>query len=162
MKSLFIGTAVLVVSPLFIAAESQTPEGLFAEVIKGVEAKDQQALKALAIDEAEIKKFVWPTVVSRMAGNGMNGDKFASGYAKSSELGIASVFAAFGGRKWQIVKVAMEAPQKQSKDYKLFPAPLVTLRDESGQEKTTHLVGGVLEQKGAYKVATYYTPIERQ
>jgi hypothetical protein len=34
-------------------------------------------------------------------------------------------------------------------------APLITLRDESGQEKTTRLLGRLLERDGAYKVTNY-------
>ena len=66
------------------------------------------------------------------------------------------------GKKWQVVKVATEQAQKRGKGYQLFSAPLITLRDESGQEKTMRLVGGLLEREGAYKLTSYYvSPSQR-
>ena len=63
---------------------------------------------------------------------------------------------ALAGKKWEVVKVNLGPPQRKSKGFQLFGAPSVTLRDESGQERTMRLVGGLLELDGAYKVTSYY------
>jgi len=159
MRDLFIRTGTVVVCLFAFASlgfSQSTPEELIGNVLKALQTKDRQALQNLTIAESEVKKFVWPTVASNMAGGNMNGDKFASMYKKSSDVGVDEDLEKFGGRKWQLVKVAVEEPKKQTKGYRLLPAPMVTVRDDSGAEKTVRLVGGILEQGGTFKVATYY------
>lgn len=166
MRRLFHGTGTVVVCLLSLtavgSAQTRTPEDLISQVLKALESKDQQSLKAVSITADEVKNFVWPAVAVNLAGNGMNAEKFGIMYATSSDLGVSSALSEFGGRKWQLVKVAMNAPQKQSNAYRLFPAPLVTIRDEGGREKTVRLVGGILEQSGSYKVSTYYVSPGKQ
>ncbi len=160
MRNLFPGTGRILVCLLVLipiaSAQSRTPEDLMSQVLKALETKDESAMKAAAITNDEVKKFIWPAVAQNISGNGMNADKFSARYAETSGLGLSTVFADFGGHSWQLVKVAMEPAQKQSKSYRLFPAPLLTIRDEGGQERTIRLVGGILEQAGTYKVSTYY------
>lgn len=115
MRDLFSRTGTVVVCLFAFASlglSQSTPEDLIGNVLKAPETKDRQALKNLTIAESDVKKFVWPTVVSCMAGGNMNGDKFASMYKKSSDVGVDENLEKFGGRKWQLVKVAVEEPKK--------------------------------------------------
>lgn len=160
MKNL-IGRTTLVVCLLFSAspmwAQAKSPEELITLVLRAIDAKDAQSLKTMAISDADVRKIVWPAVASRVAGNDMTAEKFATNYEKSSnETGIPSLFAGFGGRKWQVVKVSLPQPLKQTKSYTLYAAPSVTVKGEDGQEKTVTVVGGVLDQGGVFKVSTYY------
>ena len=159
MKDLFTRTGTLIVCLLTFAtlsAAQSTPEDLIGKILAALETKDRQALKSLTIPQADVKKLVWPTVAANMAGNTMNGEKFAGMYMNSSDVGIDEDLEKFGGRKWQLVKVAVNEPKKQTKGYRLLPAPMITLRDDSGAEKTVRLVGAILEKGGTFRVATYY------
>lgn len=49
-------------------------------------------------------------------------------------------------------------PKTQKKGYRLFSAPLVTIKDETGQQRQVRLVGGILDREGTFKVKTYYFP----
>ncbi len=59
----------------------------------------------------------------------MNGDKFASVYVTSSAVCIRENLEKFGGRNWQLVKVAVVEPKKKTKGYRILPAPLIIVRD---------------------------------
>lgn len=160
MRTLFSRTGRIVVCLLVSIsaahAQSRTPEELVTAVLKALETRNTESLKALALSQDEIKRFVWPAVSVNMTGAGMNADKFAAGYETSNQLGLTSALSEFGGKKLELVKVEMPAPQKKSGTTTLFPAPSIRVRDESGQEKTVRIVGGILDQNGSYKVTTYY------
>ena len=55
-----------------------------------------------------------------------------------------------------MVKVDLQPAQRKGKGFQVYGPPLVTLRDESGQQKTVKLVGGLLERDGVHKVTTFY------
>lgn len=160
MRTLFSRTGWIAVCLLIsipaAQAQSRTPEELVTSVLKALEANNTESLKVLAISQDEVKKFVWPAVSVNMAGAGMNADKFATGYETSNQAGLKSVLSEFGGKKLDLVKVEMPTPQKKAGTTTLFPAPTIRVRDESGQEKTVRIVGGILDQNGLYKVTTYY------
>ena len=119
-------------------------------------ANDQPALSKLSIDQSEFKKYVWPTLAMQMSGSNTSADKYYVTYQKVNQVGITRKQHPLAGKKWEVVKVNLGPPQRKSKGFQLFGAPSVTLRDESGQEKTMRLVGGLLERDGAYKVTSYY------
>ena len=157
-----IGAALLCLSTSVARAES-SPEELMRGVLKAFEAKDTAQLKTLSAPEADVKKFIWPAVASRMAPGGtMDGKKFVSMYLTNSNAAINEQLAKVGGKTLELVKVAVGEPTKQTKNYRLLPGPVTTVRDEAGKEQELKLVGGILETNSDFKVATYYvSPIKR-
>ena len=131
-------------------------EELVRQVVAAIEAKDEKTLEQLAISKKEFKKYVWPTVAGRVSGSNMNAERFHTIYVKSSGVGLAENLSEFGGKRWEVVRVSLGAVRKEGKDYRLFLAPEVVVRDSGGQEQTVRLVGGLLEQAGSFKVTTYY------
>src|ERR1017187_10260170 len=131
-------------------------EDVLRQAASALAANDQPALNKLSIDQSEFKKYVWPALAMQMSGSNTSADKYYPTYQKVSQVGITESNTALAGKKWEVVKVNLGPPQRKSKGFQLFGAPSVTLRDESGQEKTMRLVGGLLDRDGAYKVTSYY------
>lgn len=77
-------------------------------------------------------------------------------YSGSSGIGIDGYLKQYGGRKVEVLKVALHPPARQTKNYRILPGAQVTLRDETGHENTVQMLGHILEHDGRYKVATYY------
>lgn len=146
----------------FVAATSlfgqSSPEALIGGVLSGLEAKDAVALKALAITPDDAKKYVWPSAAPNMTSGGMNADKFAGIYVRSSETGLKADLDRFGGRRLQLVKVSFEEPKKPTKGYRLLANPVITVQDETGSESSLRLLGAILEHDGKFQVATYFIP----
>ena len=139
-----------------MAQSTGTAEDVLRQAMSALAANDQPALNRLSIDQSEFKKYVWPALAVQMSGSNTNADKYYATYQKVSQVGITETNTALAGKKWEVVKVNLGPPQRKSKDFQLFGAPSVILRDESGQEQTMRLVGGLLERGGAYKVTSYY------
>ncbi len=156
---LFRKTALFVLSVFASFGQSPTsPSDLMRQVVHALELKDERTLKNLAITKSECKRFVWPTLSRTLPKLGINADAFYSMSVKESEIGLASTVRALGGRKLEVLEVAELTPERhptRRKRFRAFSGPAVTIRDESGQQRTLHLVGGIMEFGGVYKVSTY-------
>ena len=145
-----------------MAQSTGTAEDLLRQVVSALAANDQPALNKLSVNQSEFKKYVWPKLAFLMSGSNTSSDKYYPTYQKGSQVGITEASTTLAGKKWEVVKVKVEPPQRKGKGFQLFGPPRVTLRDASGQERTIKLVGGLLEREGVYKVTTYYvSPSER-
>lgn len=133
---------------------ADTAEALAKQVFAALERKDSAALQQLSIDQADFKKFVWPTITPRPTET--SADKFYKMYSTSSGVGIAQYLEQYGGHKIEVLNVTLNPPNRQTKSYRLLPGAQIALRDENGREKTVNMLGGVLERDGRYKVTTYY------
>jgi hypothetical protein len=150
--------AILVCLPGLAVAQTLAtdPDTLARQVLAALKAKDQQALETLTINAAEFKKYIWPTITTRVNSSGqMNAEKFYAIYRKSSDASLAQHLAEYGGKPYALVKVNT-GEQKQYKGYRLLPNPEITVRGESGEEKTLRLGSALLEHDGGYKLASFY------
>jgi hypothetical protein len=140
-------------------AVAQSPakdaDSLALQVLSALAVKNQQVLESLSIDQTKIKKYIWPTVASRVSSGTMNAEKFAAMYSTSSRAALTEHLTENGGKKLELVKVSMDPP-KQYKGYRLLPNPEVTVRSEDGQEQTLKLGSALLEREGTFRVASYY------
>jgi hypothetical protein len=77
---------------------------------------------------------------------------------QESDIGLALTLKEYGGRKWNVIQTASLTPEHQPirrKRLRAYSGPGVTIRDANGNEQTVHVVGGVVELGGVYKVSTY-------
>jgi hypothetical protein len=139
-----------------VAQTNGPAEEVIRRAVAALAANDQPTLDKLSIDQAEFKKYVWPGMASQMSGSNTNAEKYYGTFQKVSQVGINEAAATLAGKKWDVVKVDLDQPQRKGKGFLLFRAPLVTLRDESGEQKTVRLIGGLLERDGSYKVTSFY------
>ena len=145
-----------------MAQNTGTAEDVVRQAVSALAANDQPTLAKLSIDQSEFKRYLWPRLSTQMSGTNTNADKYYTTFQKVSQVGVTEANTALGGKKWEVVKVDLEAVQRKGKGFQLLGPPSVTLRDESGQEKTVKILGGLLERDGTYKVTTYYvSPSQR-
>jgi hypothetical protein len=139
-----------------LAQSTGAADDLVKRVVSALAANDQPALSKLGIDQSEFKKYVWPTLAAQMSGSNTSADKYYVTYQKVNQVGVTEATTELAGKRWEVVKVSLEPAKKKGKGYQIFGSPLITLRDDGGQEKSVRLVGGLLELDGVYKVTSYY------
>jgi len=145
-----------------IAQNKETAEDVLRQVVSALGTNDQAALSKLSIDQSEFKKYMWPVLAVNMSGSNTSADKYYPTFQKVSQVGVDEAKSALAGKNWAVVKVSLEPPQRKGKGFQILGPPLITLRDEGGQEKTSRLVGGLLEREGVYRVTSYYvSPSQR-
>jgi hypothetical protein len=136
----------------------RTPPELMQQVFNALERNDKQALKALTVTKSDFKKFIWPNLSRTVAKVGTTAETFYLMSVKQSDFGLAATLNEFGGRKWAVVQVAPVTAERQPihrRRFRAFSGPAITIRDSNGQERTVHIVGGIVELGGVYKVSTY-------
>ena len=138
------------------AQSTGSAEDVIRQVVSALAGNDQAALTKLTIDQPEFKKYLWPALAMNMSTSNMSADKYYPMYQKANQAGIAEASIILAGKKWQVVKVDLQPAQRKGKGFQVLGPPLVTMRDESGQEKSVRLVGGLLERDGVYRVTTFY------
>ena len=138
------------------AQSTGSAEDVIRQVVSALAGNDQAGLTKLTIDQPEFKKYLWPALAMNMSTSNMSADKYYPMYQKANQAGIAEASTILAGKKWQVVNVDLQPAQRKGKGFQVLGPPLVTLRDESGQEKTVKLVGGLLERDGVYQVTTFY------
>src|ERR1035441_10328403 len=139
-----------------MAQSTRSAEGVIRQVVSALAGNDHDALSKLSIGQPEFKKYVWPAFAMNMSTSNMSADQYYPTYQKANQAGIAEASTILAGKKWQVVNVDLQPAQRKGKGFQVLGPPLVTLRDESGQEKTVKLVGGLLERDGVYQVTTFY------
>jgi hypothetical protein len=137
---------------LSMAQSTGSAEDVIRQAVAALAGNDQAALTKLSVDQPEFKKYLWPGFVT----SNMSADKYYATYQKANQVGITEASSMLAGKKWQVVKIDLQPAQRKGKGFQVLGPPLVTLRDESGQEKAVKLVGGLLERDGVYKVTTFY------
>lgn len=139
----------------FGQGEAKGPEMLAQQVVAALKSNNQQALENLAANRGEFKKYIWPTIASRVASGSMTADKFYSIYANNSAAALDQQLKTFGGKDLAIVKVTTGS-EKRYGGYRLLPNPEIAVRDSSGQERIVRLGSALLDYGGTLKVASYY------
>jgi len=61
----------------------------------------------------------------------------------------------------QVAALTAVSPTRRQ-TLKAFSGPTVTVRDETGQQRTVYVVGGIVEFGGVYKVSTYSLTPDQQ
>jgi hypothetical protein len=135
---------------------ARTPSDLIQQVFTGLELKDEAQLKSLAISKQDFKKFIWPsvrrTVVAKL---GISAETLFALSASESEIGLASIVKEFGGRKFDVLQISSLTAERhpiRRRRFNAYSGPAVTIRDDNGNEHMVHVVGGIVEFGGVYKV----------
>ena len=151
---------VVVTAAIGFPETPRTPTDLIGQVFNALERRDERTLKALAITRSDFKKFIWPSLSQTVIGRlGINADTLYLVSVKESGTGLALTSKEYGGRKLSLIQISPltgeRRPIHRKRRFSAYAGPVVTMRDENGNERTVQVVGGVVEIGGVYKVSTY-------
>jgi hypothetical protein len=137
-----------------LAQTAASTEDLIKHVLAAIETNSQTDLERLTISEAEYRKYIWPTI---SANNPVaKFENYYAMYRQGSIYGLTMLLKGLGGQKLQLVKVSPGQLIRQGKGYRLLSTPIITVRTESGAEKSIKVFGAVLENDSSSKVSTYF------
>jgi hypothetical protein len=131
-------TALLVCLGLSASAQTATTtEDLVKQVLAGLELNSHTALERLTINEAEYRKYIWPTISTNNPGARF--EKYFAMYQKASNDALAAAIKEHNGQKLQFVKVTAGQPIRQGKGYRL--SSTVDHRSHSGWNREDDQIG---------------------
>lgn len=158
-------TAIAIVFTLASAACDRPPavlNGSEASAVKlaqavmaALERRDVPALRALALNEQEFRREVWPELPSARPERNLPFSYVWGELRQKSEAGLGQVLAFQGGRRYEIVSVRFLDDTTQYETYLVHRRAELTVKDATGNQMPLRVFGSVLEKDGRFKVFSY-------
>ncbi len=132
-----------------------SPRGVAAAVVDGLNRKDLAALEALAVGEREFRDLVWPRQPAARPGRNIPWDYAWNDLAGKSRLQLRGRVDEWPDRGFTLVDVSFAGETTDYQTYTIYRESVVTLRDRDGVVSRTRIFGSLIEQDGRYKVFSY-------
>lgn len=132
-----------------------SPEDLFRAVLRGIEAKDAEAMRAVLVTEEEYKTYLWPEFPQAKDPRHTLPVDFHWGLLKSrSHGGIREAMDRYGGNAFELLDFSHEIAEYDS--YRLLrKISLKVRRGSDGKEGALDVLGSVVVLDGQYKLLSY-------
>jgi hypothetical protein len=133
--------------------ESAEPsaEALAGRVIEGLAAGDDRKLLRLVVKKNEFCSLVFPELPSSRLSN-VTCDFVWESAMLNHESGYQEVLSMHKGRRYTFVSLRFEGGVQEYPSFRVHRDPVVTVRDEQGQQKDCRLFGPVLELETQFKL----------
>jgi hypothetical protein len=128
---------------------------LCKEALEKVALKDAKALEALALNADEFKKYYWPYSKWSKPEIRMPFEFIWGDLHQKSSFALAGVLGKYGGKKLEFISVRFSEETVSYSEAKVHGAPVLTVRNEEGEEGEVKIFGAVFELNGHYKIFSY-------
>ncbi len=137
-------------------ASEASVAALGATLVRALNEKDSDALRALTISEREYKDRFFPVTVNHPAGLGLGADLAWAELHGESSGDMQSALERYGGQGLAFVRVDVDEVVSRPKA-KLHRSPTLIVRDAAGVEQTLVMLGSILEHtpSGGFKVLAF-------
>lgn len=132
-----------------------SPETLAAAVLDALAARDEAALRRMALDEGEFREQVWPELPASRPERKMPFSYVWTDLQTKSDLGRASVLAEHGGRRYDLRKVRFAGETSRYDSFLVHRESIVDVRDQDGRDHALQLFGSMIQKGGRFKVFSY-------
>lgn len=137
-------------------ANSRSSASALAEaVLAALAARDEAALRALALDESEFRAHVWPSLPAARPERNLPFSYVWGELRQKSDTTRASTLARHGGRRYQLVGVEFDEQPAQYAGYRVHGGTSLTVRSDAGAQEMIRVCGSLLEKDGVWKVFSY-------
>lgn len=130
-------------------------EALAQAVLDAVAARDDAALRRLALDEQEFREHVWPDLPASRPERNLPFSYVWGDLRTKSEAGLAALLLAHGGRRYQLERVRFGGGVTQYETSVVHRDSLLEVRGPDGERASIQLFGSVIEKAGGFKVFSY-------
>lgn len=140
-------------SPLPGAAPSA--ERLAQAVLDAVAARDEAALRRLALDEQEFRQHVWPDLPASRPERNLSFSYVWGDLRTKSNTGLETVLREYGGRRFELERIRFTGATTQYQTSMVHRESRLDVRGPEGTPETIQLFGAVIERAGGFKVFSY-------
>jgi hypothetical protein len=133
-----------------------SPEAVARAVLQGLEARDINALKALAVTEHEFRKMVWPKLPAATPGRNIPWDYVWNDLHGKSNMQLQARVNEWPGHvEGSVAKVEFVGETTDYETFRVRRKSVVVLRSPAGSESRHRIFGSLIEEAGRYKVFSY-------
>lgn len=117
--------------------------------------RDELALRALALDEDEFRRQIWPELPASRPERNLPFSYVWGDLRQKSEQALAQTLAQHGGRRYAVVAARFGGRATQYPTYTVYRETVLRIRDEQGIESDVRLFGSSVEKGNRWKVFSY-------
>ncbi|HRB11684.1 MAG TPA: hypothetical protein PKU70_01625 [Vicinamibacteria bacterium] len=138
-----------------LANTLESPEAVARAVVRGLAEKDLEALRALAVTEAEFRDLVWPKLPASRPERNLPLDYVWGDLSTKSDANLRARLGGWVDRGFVLVSVSFAGATDDYGTYRVHRETVLLLRDRDGKEQTGRLFGSMIEHRGRFKVFSY-------
>lgn len=132
-----------------------TPEALAQAVLTGLENRDIDGLKSLALSEQEFRDHVWPELDTSRPERNVPFD-YAWGQLKQrSDGSLGVVVSRYASRPLKLVRTSYRGDTTQYPSFSVMRESEIVATDETGRELVLQLFGSAMVKDGRYKLFSF-------
>jgi hypothetical protein len=140
-------------APLRAALES--PDAVARAVLAAIEHGDREALRSLAVDEAEFRAHVWPALPAARPERNLPFSFVWGDLHQKSEASLSTTLARYKGRRFEFVGVRFAQGSTRYASYDVHRESVLQVRAADGQPAELRVLGSMLVKDGRWKVFSY-------
>ena len=130
-------------------------DALAQAVLDAVAARDEAALRRLALDEQEFREHVWPELPASRPERNMPFSYVWTDLRTKSDAGLSGVLLSHGGRTYTLDRIRFGGSTTQYRTFVVHRESAIEVHDGDGRRETLQLFGSVIEKDGRFKVFSY-------
>lgn len=138
-----------------IPSSQASVEALAQAVLDAVAARDEAALRRLALDEQEFREHVWPELPASRPERNLPFSYVWGDLRTKSEAGLAAMLLEHGGRRYQLERIRFSEATTKYETSVVHRESRLEVRRPDGERDTIQLFGSVIQKAGGFKVFSY-------
>ena len=119
--------------------------------------RDETALRALALNDAEFRAHVWPALPAARPERNLPFSFVWGDLRQKSDAFLRGTLAAHGGRRYALIRLTFARSPTEYTGFRVHGDPVVDVRDHDGAVKPLRLSGSFIDINGEWKVFSYVT-----
>jgi hypothetical protein len=152
--AIFVLLAVGGCGPAPLEHAQSTPDALAREVLAAIALRDAARLRALAVDEREFERRVWPGLPAARRERNLPWSYVWMDLRQKSEATLTRTLNQHGGRHYDLQHVRFDGHSTDHGTFRIHRETVVTVRSASGEVSGLRLFGSMIEA-GGWKVFSY-------
>lgn len=126
-------------------------------VLRAVAARDEPALRRLALDEQEFRRHVWPELPASRPERNLPFSYVWGDLKTKSDASLTRMLVTYGGRTYTLDRIRFAGGTTQYRSFVVHRESVLEVHDGEGRPDTLQLLGSVIEQDGRFKIFSYVT-----
>ena len=132
-----------------------SPSEIGQAVVEALNQGDLSGLHQLRVSRKEYLSWIWPAFSASRPPHNYPEDFAWSNLNTKSSRAVRRLVKRYGENSLTFVKLGFEQKTEEYKDFQLLRGTVLTITNNSGQQKTLKILGSVVEKDGRYKLLSY-------
>ena len=145
----------LACSPPPLANTYESADQLVRAVLAAFASRDNARLRALALDEEEFRRIVWPALPAARPERNLPFSYVWGDLQQKSDNRLRANLGVHGGRTYRLQSITFSGGVTEYPGFRVHREALLTVRDSAGNEHEIRLFGSAIERVGDWKVFSF-------